>query len=134
MIQFLERTNPWWKAEPTKEPKRFRRWAFDEAIQLLKTQSEPAELGQAYLGRAAAAAEQRHFDEATADYARARVSLRQANDTLALIRVSANEGFNDLELGRPEQALPLLIDATNKFEQWGALNEAITMRIARTMS
>ena len=105
--------------------------AFDEAIRLLKEQSEPAELGQAYLGRAAAAAEQRHFDDATADYARARVALRQANDTLALIRVAANEGFNDLELGRPTQALPLLIDATNKFEQWGALNEAIMTSIGQ---
>jgi hypothetical protein len=79
----------------------------------------------AYLGRAGAAEEQRHFDAAAADYARARIALRQANDTLALVRVAANEGFLDLDQGRPAQALPQFIAATEGFKQWGALNEAI---------
>ncbi len=104
---------------------------FGEAIRLLENQKEPAELGQAYLGRAAAAEEQRHFDAATADYARARVALRQANDTLALIRVAADEGFMDLDLGRPAQALPQFIAATDGFRQWGALNEAILTSIGQ---
>ena len=99
--------------------------AFSEAIGLLESHPEPAQLGQAYLGRAAAAADQRHFDAAAADYARARIALRQANDTLALIRVAANEGFLDLDQGRPAQALPQLITATEGFKQWGALNEAV---------
>ena len=99
--------------------------AFDEAIALLEPRSEPAQLGIAYLGRAGAAEEQRHFDAAAADYARARIALRQANDTLALVRVAANEGFLDLDQGRPAQALPQFIAATEGFKQWGALNEAI---------
>lgn len=99
--------------------------AFGEAIKLLESQHDPAQLGQAYLGRAASAAEQRQFASASADYARARIAFRQANDTLALIRVSADEGFVDLEQGRPAQALPELADATNGFKRWGALNEAI---------
>jgi len=99
--------------------------AFGNAIGLLESRAEPAQLGQAYLGRAAAAADQRHFDAASADYARARVALRQANDTLALIRVDANEGFVDFDQGRPAQALPQLVAATQGFKQWGALNEAI---------
>jgi len=98
---------------------------FAEAIGLLEAGRDPAQLGQAYLGRAAAAADQRHFDAAAADYARARIALRQANDTLALIRVAANEGFVDLDRGRPAQALPQLVAATEGFKQWGALNEAI---------
>jgi DNA-binding winged helix-turn-helix (wHTH) protein len=99
--------------------------AFDEAIALLESRSEPAQLGMAYLGRAGAAGEQRRFDAAAADYSRARIALRQANDTLALIRVAANEGFLDLDQGRPAQALPQFIAATEGFKQWGALNEAI---------
>jgi predicted Zn-dependent protease len=98
---------------------------FEEAIGLLEARAEPAQLGQAYLGRAAAAADQRHFAAAAADYARARIALRQANDTLALVRVAANEGFLDLDQGRPAQALPQLVSATEGFKQWGALNEAI---------
>jgi DNA-binding winged helix-turn-helix (wHTH) protein len=98
---------------------------FGEAIGLLESHLEPAQLGQAYLGRAAAAADQRRFDAAAADYARARIALRQANDTLALVRVAADEGFLDFDQGRPVQALPQFIAATEGFKQWGALNEAI---------
>lgn len=105
--------------------------AFGEAIDLLASRAEPAQLGQAYLGRAAAAAEQRHFDAATADYARARIALRQANDTLALVRVAANEGFLDFDQGRPAQALPQFVAATEGFKQWGALNEAILTTIGQ---
>ncbi|MEO8803364.1 MAG: winged helix-turn-helix domain-containing protein [Rudaea sp.] len=99
--------------------------AFGEAISLLESQQEPAQLGQAYLGRAAAATDERRFGPASSDYARARIAFRQANDTLALIRVSADEGFLDLEQGRPAQALPQLATATDGFKRWGALNEAI---------
>jgi DNA-binding winged helix-turn-helix (wHTH) protein len=98
---------------------------FGEAIDLLASRSDPAQLGQAYLGRAAAAADQHHFEAAAADYARARIALRQANDTLALIRVAANEGFLDMDQDRPAQALPQFVAATEGFRQWGALNEAI---------
>jgi DNA-binding winged helix-turn-helix (wHTH) protein/tetratricopeptide (TPR) repeat protein len=105
--------------------------AFSEAIDLLESHPEPAQLGQAYLGRAAAAADQRHFDAAAADYARARIALRQANDTLALVRVAANEGFLDMDQGRPAQALPQLITATEGFKQWGALNEAVLTYIGQ---
>lgn len=99
--------------------------AFAEAVSLLQDRSEPAQLGEAYLGRAAAATDQHHFDAAEADYARARIALRQANDTLALIRVAADEGFLDLEQDRPAQALSQLSTATAGFIQWGALNEAV---------
>lgn len=98
---------------------------FDESIGLLANRHEPAQLGQAYLGRAAAAADQRQFAAASVDYARARVALRQANDSLALLRVDANEGFLDLDQGRPSQALPQLVAAGAGFARWGALNEAV---------
>jgi DNA-binding winged helix-turn-helix (wHTH) protein len=108
--------------------------AFDEAIALLESRSEPAQLGIAYLGRAGAAEEQGHFEAAAADYARARIALRQANDTLALVRVAANEGFMDLDQNRPAQALPQFIAATEGFKQWGALNEAIYTSVGQVSS
>jgi DNA-binding winged helix-turn-helix (wHTH) protein len=104
---------------------------FSEAISLLEGRQEPALLGQAYLGRAAAAAELRHIDAASADYSRARIALRQANDTLALIRVAADEGFLDVDQGRYAQALPQLAEATRHFQQWGALNEAVLTSIGQ---
>lgn len=99
---------------------------FGDAIALLvPPHSDSAQLGQAYLGRAAAAADQRHFEVATADYSRARVTLREANDNLALIRVAANEGFMDFDQDRPAAALPQFQTASDGFKKWGALNEAI---------
>lgn len=105
--------------------------SFGAAIALLEGRPEPALLGQAYLGRAAAAAQARRIDAASADYARARIALRQANDTLALIRVAANEGFLDTDQGRYAQALPQLAAATRGFQQWGALNEAILTSVGQ---
>jgi hypothetical protein len=112
------------------EPQQAERF-FAEAVELLAPRAEPAQLGEAYLGRAAAAADQRHFDAAAADYARARIALKQANDTLALVRVAADEGFLDLDQGRPAQALPELAAASAGFLQWGALNEAIFTHVGQ---
>jgi DNA-binding winged helix-turn-helix (wHTH) protein/tetratricopeptide (TPR) repeat protein len=105
--------------------------AFAEAIGLLEAHPDPEQLGQAWIGRAAAAAEQRRFEDAAAGYARARVALRQANDTLGLVRVAANEGFLDYDQGRPHQALQQLAVATEGFRRWGALNEAILSSIGQ---
>jgi len=105
--------------------------AFTEAITLLDAHPDAEQLGQAWIGRAAAAAEQRHFEDAATGYARARVALRQANDTLGLVRVAANEGFLDDDQDRPHQALQQLAVATEGFKRWGALNEAILSSIGQ---
>src|SRR5262249_36849886 len=78
---------------------------FGEAVTLLESHPDPEQLAQAYLGRANSAAQTHRFDAATADYARARIAFREANDRLGLLRVSANEGFLDLGQNRPAQAL-----------------------------
>ena len=98
---------------------------YDEAIPLLESRTEPEQLGQAYIGRAAAAADRRRFDAAAADYARARIAYRQANDSLALLRVTADEGAADYDQRRPARALPQFQAAAKGFSEWGALNEAI---------
>ena len=102
---------------------------FDEAIPLLESRNEPEQLGQAYIGRAAAATDLGRFEAAAADYARARIAYRQANDVLALLRVAADEGIADYAQRRPGRALPQLEAATKGFTEWGALNEAILTSI-----
>ncbi len=37
LVAFLERNNPWWRAQPMKEPERFRRWAFAEIVDRLES-------------------------------------------------------------------------------------------------
>lgn len=102
--------------------------AFDEAVRLLEIRQEPAALGQAYTGRAAALAESRRLDEASADFSRARIVLELAGDALALARVEANEGVLDNLRNRPAEALPILERAAQRFEQFGALNELSTVQ------
>ncbi|MCH7872395.1 MAG: AAA family ATPase, partial [Planctomycetes bacterium] len=41
LAMYLEEGNPWWRAEPTKETPRFRRWAFGEVIDRLATKLAP---------------------------------------------------------------------------------------------
>jgi len=97
--------------------------AYDEAVWLLETRPEPAALGQAYTGRAAALAESRRLDEASADFSRARIALELSGDTLALARVEANEGVLDNMRNRYAEALPILERSAQRFERFGALNE-----------
>jgi predicted AAA+ superfamily ATPase len=35
LVAFLEDRNPWWRANPAREPQRFRRWAFAEMVRRL---------------------------------------------------------------------------------------------------
>jgi predicted AAA+ superfamily ATPase len=35
LVAFLEDRNPWWRGKPTREPERFRRWAFAEIVRRL---------------------------------------------------------------------------------------------------
>ncbi len=97
--------------------------AFGEAITLTATRNEPAVLGQAYTGLAAAMVNLGRFDEAADNLGRARVAVALAGDTLALARVDANEGVLDNARGRPSEALPILERAAARFRQFGALNE-----------
>ncbi len=41
LVAFLEDRNPWWRAKPQKEVKVFRRWAFDEIVERLKSKLAP---------------------------------------------------------------------------------------------
>jgi DNA-binding winged helix-turn-helix (wHTH) protein/tetratricopeptide (TPR) repeat protein/TolB-like protein len=97
--------------------------AFGEAIALTETRNEPAVLGQAYTGLAAAQVNLGHHDDAANDLARARVALALAGDSLALARVDANEGVLDNARGRPAEALPILRRAAERFRRFGTLND-----------
>lgn len=42
LVQFLERTNPWWRGQPGTPVRHFHRWAFDEALKRLDSGIAPA--------------------------------------------------------------------------------------------
>ncbi len=97
--------------------------AFDEAIALTATRNEPAVLGRAYTGLAAALVNVARFDEAADNLGRARVAVGLSGDNLQLARIDANEGVLDNARGRHAEALPILQRAAERFRQFGALNE-----------
>lgn len=97
--------------------------AFGEAITLTATRNEPAVLGRAYTGLAAAQVNIGHFDEAADNLGRARVAVGLSGDNLQLARIDANEGVLDNARGRHAEALPILQRAAERFQQFGALNE-----------
>jgi predicted AAA+ superfamily ATPase len=41
LVQYLEENNPWWRAEPTRPQPTFRRWAFREVVDRLRTKLAP---------------------------------------------------------------------------------------------
>ena len=96
-----------------------------EAIALVEARDAPEPLAIAYNNRAITHARQREFDAAAADFARARVAFERNGDRVALIRVDANEASAMMARGRPADALPILLRAGQRFEQFGLLNEAL---------
>lgn len=107
---------------------------FDEAVALSAAADDARVLGQASTGLAAALVNLGQYGQAETAIARARVALNLAGDTLALARVDANEGVLDIARGRPADALPLLARASERFRQFGALNELVLTGAARIRS
>lgn len=102
---------------------------FSEAIALLEDLDEPVYLGDAYNDRGIADKNAGRFDDASIDYARARMAYTLANDTLGLAHVDNNEAAVDIQRGRPGDALPLLARAAQQFERIGSLDLLVNPRV-----
>ncbi|HUD42522.1 MAG TPA: winged helix-turn-helix domain-containing protein [Dokdonella sp.] len=101
----------------------------EAAVRALEGQHAPYELGRALIGLASGHGAQRRYDEALADYAQARVAFAAAGDRLALARVDAYQGLLDFARGRPGDALPVLADAAERLQAFGALIEELHTRV-----
>jgi tetratricopeptide (TPR) repeat protein len=98
------------------------RRAFDEALVLLASRNEPAELGRAYSGRAVSNAIDGRYDLASSDFAQARIALQLSGDTLTLALLESNEGILEIRRNHQAAALPLLEHASASLERMGALS------------
>lgn len=101
----------------------------EAAVRALDGQHAPYELGRALIGLASGHGAQHRYDEALADYAQARVAFAAAGDRLALARVDAYQGLLDFTRGRPGDALPVLADAADRLQAFGALIEELHTRV-----
>ncbi|HVT32087.1 MAG TPA: winged helix-turn-helix domain-containing protein [Rhodanobacteraceae bacterium] len=97
--------------------------AYGEAATLLEDRAEPADLGQAYMGRGSVAQMEGRFEDALADFSRAHVAFELAGDRLAQARVEANEGMLDAAREQFAAAATALDRAAVRFESFGTLNE-----------
>lgn len=99
------------------------------AIQALDGRRAPAEEGRAWVGRASGHTGLQQYDDALADYARARIAFSEAGDPLALARVDAYQGLLEVTRGRPADALPLLIRAADRLQAFDAVIEELHTRV-----
>lgn len=79
--------------------------AFGEAIALLRDGGSEQALGNAYAGRGASYVHRERYEEAMADFGRARVALDRAGDRIGIARLETNIAAADAYRGRLTQAL-----------------------------
>jgi DNA-binding winged helix-turn-helix (wHTH) protein/tetratricopeptide (TPR) repeat protein len=90
--------------------------AYAESIRLAAQTKQTDVLANAYIGSGGVASQRLHFDEAAADYGRARTLLDLGNDAFGVAAVDLNLGMLALERGQPAAALPVLRGAAKRFE------------------
>ena len=96
---------------------------FTDAVALLLNHKEPAELGHAHAGRGVARALLGRLDEASGDFANARIAFEAVGDSLALARIESNEAMLEIRRNHQAAALPMLDRAAQHFERLGLPNE-----------
>jgi DNA-binding winged helix-turn-helix (wHTH) protein/tetratricopeptide (TPR) repeat protein len=90
--------------------------AYAESIRLAAHTRRGDVLANAYIGSGGVASQRLRFDEAAADYGRARTLLDLGNDAFGVAAVELNLGMLALERGQPAAALPMLRGAAKRFE------------------
>jgi DNA-binding winged helix-turn-helix (wHTH) protein/tetratricopeptide (TPR) repeat protein len=99
--------------------------ACDEAIALLETRNQPAELGRVYSDRGIIRLLLQHYDLASQDFARARIALNLAGDALQLAKVDGNESNLDTAQGRYSEVIAIQQRIGERFERFGMNNELV---------
>ncbi|HEX5122380.1 MAG TPA: winged helix-turn-helix domain-containing protein [Rhodanobacteraceae bacterium] len=89
--------------------------AYAESIRLAAHTKRNDVLANAYIGSGGVASQRLSFDEAAADYGRARTLLDLGNDAFGVAAVDLNLGMLALERGQPAAALPVLRGAATEF-------------------
>jgi len=89
---------------------------FDESVALLENRDEPVLSGEIYARHGGLRTLQQRYDEASADFARARTAFALAGDTLDLAVVELNEGSMEAMRDRQPQALSLFRQAVSHLE------------------
>ena len=103
------------------------RAAYDDGVALIEHQHvDPDVAANLYMGRGNLAALQDRFEDAAADYARARVAFQLADDAFTTFWLDGNEGALQNHRGRPAAALPLLQRAEQHFARYNVYNELVT--------
>jgi tetratricopeptide (TPR) repeat protein len=99
--------------------------ACDEAIALLETRNQPAELGRAYSDRGLIRLLLQHYDLASQDFARARIALNLAGDALQLAKVDGNESNLDMAQGRYGEVAVIQQRIGERFLRFGMYDELV---------
>lgn len=102
---------------------------FEASVRSLRGTSSVTEFAKALNGHGTSKLGLRRYDEAARDFGQARIEFVNAGDALGTAQADANLGLLDAERGRPEQAVPNLIGAIDRFEQLGAVERELAVMI-----
>ncbi len=100
-----------------------------EAIVLMERHPDVLAAGHAHMGLGISQAMQGRYDQASDQFARARVAFGLAGDVHALARVDINEGAMDNLRDRPAEAMVALDRAARRFERLDAPSELGTVLV-----
>lgn len=100
--------------------------AYGEAIALLRGSGNTQLLGNAYAGRGASYSNHDRFEEAMADFGRARVALDSAGDRIGVARLEINVAAADAYRGRLAQALEAQDRSIRVFTAFGVREALLT--------
>lgn len=98
---------------------------YDAAANILRSANSPIDLARALNGRGLSRIGLERFDEAAADFGRARIEAQRSGDQLGMIQSDANFGQLEISRARPEQALRYLRSAAEGFEAFGAVERTL---------
>lgn len=102
---------------------------FEAAATSLRATRSVSDFARALNGRGTSRLGLRRFDEAARDFGQARIAFVDAGDALGTAQADTNLGLLDAERGRPEQAVPNLVGAIERFEQLGAIERELAVMI-----
>ena len=99
--------------------------AYAESIVLLHDGGDQQLLGNAYLGRGTSYANLKRFEEAMADFGRARIALDRAGDRIGIARLDIDMAAADAYRGRLAQSLESQDRAIRVFTAFGVRDQLL---------
>jgi DNA-binding winged helix-turn-helix (wHTH) protein/tetratricopeptide (TPR) repeat protein len=104
--------------------------AYSEALAVLGHDGDAGIRARAYIGLGGVASHRMRLDEAASHFGQARTLHELRGDAFGVAAVDLNLGMNAVQRGQPAAALPILAEASARFERLGAIDALVAAHVA----